>query len=80
MFENYIWSPISWSDFEWWLDHDKEKVKRIRRMIKEIVRDPFIGIGKPEPLKEHMAGMWSRRITDEHRLVYVVCDGELRIV
>lgn len=80
IFDSYIWTPTSWSEFEWWLDHDKKKVKRIRQIIKDVGRNPFVGIGKPEPLKQGMAGLWSRRITDEHRFVYIIQKGELKIV
>ena len=67
-----IWSEESWNDFEWWLDQDKKMVKRIRKLIKDIKRHPFEGMGKPEPLKGELSGLWSRRISQEHRLVYYV--------
>ncbi|MBT7068110.1 MAG: Txe/YoeB family addiction module toxin [Verrucomicrobia bacterium] len=68
-----------WDDFTYWVDHDRKLAKRIIRLIKEIERDPFDGIGKPEPLKHDMAGFWSRRITDEHRLVYSVEKNQILI-
>ena len=67
-------------DFEYWLDHDKTIAKKIRRLIKEIQREPFRGIGKPESLKNQWSSYWSRRITDEHRLVYKIQDDILIIV
>lgn len=75
-----LWHEKAWEDFEYWIDHDKKIAKKIRRLIKETVREPFDGIGKPEPLKNVWSGYWSRRITDEHRLVYKVQDDFLIIV
>lgn len=65
----------AWEDYLYWQKIDKKTVKKINELIKEIKRDPFHGIGKPEPLKYDLAGYWSRRIDQEHRLVYKV-DGE----
>lgn len=67
-----IWSEKSWDDYLYWQATDKKIVKKINSLIKDIKREPFDGLGKPEPLKYEMAGSWSRRITDEHRLVYMV--------
>ena len=67
-----IFAERAWEDFTYWIEHDRKVAKRIIRLLKEIERDPFQGIGKPEPLKHGLAGFWSRRITDEHRLVYAV--------
>lgn len=75
-----LMSKNAWQDFEYWLDHDKTIAKKIRRLIKEIQREPFRGIGKPEPLKNQWSSYWSRRITDEHRLVYKIQDDILIIV
>ena len=75
-----IWSEESWNDFEWWFDQDKKMVKRIRKLIKDIKRHPFEGMGKPEPLKGELSGLWSRRISQEHRLVYYVEKNKLNIV
>ena len=61
-----------WDDFLFWTIHDKGKLKKLIRLIEDIKRHPFEGIGKPEPLKENYSGFWSRRIDDEHRLVYYV--------
>jgi toxin YoeB len=65
-----IFSEGAWEDYLHWQKTDKAMVKRINGMIKDIMRSPFEGIGKPEPLKHALAGYWSRRITDEHRIVY----------
>ncbi len=75
-----IWSEESWADFEYWLDNDKKIVKKIRKLIKNTRRTPFEGIGKPEPLKGDMTGLWSRRITNEHRFVYFVTEDSVNIV
>ena len=75
-----LMSKNAWEDFEYWLDHDKTIAKKIRKLIKEIQRDPFRGIGKPEPLKNQWSSYWSRRITDEHRLVYKIQNDTLIIV
>ena len=75
-----IWSDESWKDFEYWLDNNQKIVKRIRKLIQNTRRTPFEGIGKPEPLKGDMAGLWSRWITSEHRFVYFVNEDGLNIV
>lgn len=75
-----IWSDESWKDFEYWLDNNQKIVKRIRKLIQNTRRTPFEGIGKPEPLKGDMAGLWSRRITNEHRFVYFVNEDGLNII
>lgn len=61
-----------WEDYLYWQAHDKKILKRINNLIKEIQRTPFEGTGKPEPLKHNLSGCWSRRITAEHRLVYLI--------
>ena len=67
----------AWEDYLYWQRTDKQMLKRINLLIREIVRDPFAGIGKPEPLKFDFSGYWSRRIDDEHRLVYKIDKGDL---
>jgi toxin YoeB len=62
----------AWEDYQYWIENDRKKVKRINQLIKEIDRNPFEGIGKPEPLKANLQGFWSRRIDREHRIVYAV--------
>ena len=61
-----------WEDFAYWIENNPEMVVRIKELLKEITRNPFIGLGKPEPLKYDLKGFWSRRITGEHRLVYLI--------
>ena len=73
------WDDSAWEDYLWWQGTDRKSLARINRMIKECQRDPATGIGKPEPLRRNLSGYWSRRITDEHRLVYQVEGDELRI-
>lgn len=67
-------------DLAWWIQQDRNKALRIVNLIKETHRDPFRGIGKPEPLKHEFKGCWSRRIDQEHRLVYEVTQDKLRIL
>ena len=74
-----IFSEQSWSDYLYWQQMDKKIIKRINELIKDIKRTPFSGIGKPEPLKHNLAGFWSRRITDEHRLIYRITDSAIEI-
>ena len=66
------WDFDAWEDYLYWQQLDKKMVKRINQLIKEIYRSPFEGVGKPEPLKGNLTGFWSRRINEEHRLVYIV--------
>ncbi|MDQ1085624.1 Txe/YoeB family addiction module toxin [Siphonobacter sp. SORGH_AS_1065] len=74
------WDVNAWEDYLYWQKYDKAVLKRINELIKDTLRDPFHGIGKPEPLKENLRGYWSRRITDEHRLVYTVLSDRLHII
>ena len=74
-----LWTRAAWEDYLWWERQDKRIRNRINALIDDAQRDPFSGIGKPEPLKRNLAGKWSRRITDEHRLVYEVQDDALVI-
>lgn len=69
--------PTAFKDFNQWASQNKQVYARIVKLIKDIERDPFVGVGKPEPLKHELAGLWSRRITDEHRLVYKVTEEEI---
>jgi toxin YoeB len=75
-----IWSEKSWEDYLYWQQTDKQVLKKINTLIKDIQREPFSGIGKPEPLKHQFSGFWSRRITDEHRLVYEISENTIGIV
>lgn len=72
--------PDAWEDFLYWLAADRKMAVRITRLIGVIQRDPFAGIGKPEPLKGDLSGYWSRRIDDEHRFVYRADDKEVKIL
>ena len=74
-----IFAEQAWEDYVYWQHHDKRMVKRINELVRDAVREPFAGIGKPEPLKHALAGFWSRRITDEHRMVYRPVEGGLLI-
>ena len=74
------WTPIAWSDYLYWQSIDKKKLKRINELIKATLRDPFNGIGNPEPLKHDLQGYWSRRIDGEHRLVYSFENNKLEII
>jgi toxin YoeB len=70
----------AWDDYLYWQKVDKKMIRKINELIKSLQRTPFEGIGKPEPLKFDLAGYWSRRIDQEHRLVYQIADNELIIV
>ncbi len=73
------WTDLAWDSYLYWQANDKKVCRRINELIKDIKRTPFEGIGKPEPLRYELAGKWSRRINNEHRLVYQVQDAELVI-
>jgi toxin YoeB len=75
-----IFSSKAWEDYEYWIKHDKKKIDRINKLIKDTLRSPFEGIGKPEPLKLNLQGLWSRRIDEEHRLIYEYNDDNLSII
>jgi toxin YoeB len=70
-----VFTPNGWADYTSWLTVDRQTLRRVNRLIDDVLRDPVAGIGKPEPLRHMLAGVWSRRITQEHRLVYLV-DGD----
>ena len=74
-----VFSEQAWEDYLYWQKSDKKLVQRINDLIKEITRRPRTGTGKPEPLKHALAGYWSRRVNDEHRIVYKVEDGSVLI-
>jgi len=74
-----VWQTNAWEDYLYWQQQDKILL-RINELIKETSRSPFKGIGKPEPLKGDLSGCWSRRITEEHRLVYAVREKRLHIL
>ena len=74
-----LFSSQAWDDYLYWQQTDRKVLKRINDLIREIARSPFAGVGKPEPLRHALAGYWSRRIDDEHRLVYKV-DGDAVVI
>ena len=74
-----VWDELAWDDYLWRQTEDRKVLKRINALIKDIDRNGNEGIGKPEPLKHGFQGYWSRRINDEHRLIYKVGDDEIRI-
>jgi toxin YoeB len=74
-----VFSEHAWEDYLYWQSRDKRVVKRIPQLIQAIKREPFTGIGKPEPLRHGLSGYWSRRIDEEHRIVYKVSDDSLFI-
>ena len=74
-----IFAENAWEDYLYWQKTDKKMLQRINTLIKDIKREPFEGIGKPEPLKHALSGYWSRRINDEHRIVYKIYQDSLLI-
>lgn len=72
-------SSRGWEDYLYWQQYDKRILKKINDLLKDISRNPYEGVGKPEPLKHALSGFWSRRITDEHRLVYRVEDEVIKV-
>ncbi|EHR0229324.1 Txe/YoeB family addiction module toxin [Vibrio parahaemolyticus] len=74
------WTDDAWDDYLYWQTQDKRTLKRINKLINDVKRSPFEGIGKPEPLKENLSGFWSRRIDDTNRLVYAVDDKAITII
>jgi len=77
---NVAFTPQGWEDYLYWQETDPRVSARVRQLIKDALRDPGRGIGKPEPLKHTFQGCWSRRITDEHRMVYQLLKGELLVM
>ena len=69
---NEQFTDEAWDDYQYWIENDKKLLERIDQLIKEIDRNPYEGIGKPEPLKANLQGYWSRRINSEHRIVYAI--------
>lgn len=80
MLDILAWTKESWLDYTYWQTQDKKTLKRINKLILDTQKSPFDGIGKPEPLKENLAGFWSKRIDDSNRLVYAVDDNQLTII
>ncbi|MBB1463598.1 MULTISPECIES: Txe/YoeB family addiction module toxin [Vibrio] len=74
------WTDDAWDDYLYWQTQDKKTLKRVNKLINDVKRSSFDGIGKPEPLKENLSGFWSRRIDDTNRLVYAVDDQAITII
>ena len=72
--------PSAWAEFGWWLQNDMKIAKKIHLLLENTARTPFDGLGKPEPLKSNYSGYWSRRITQEHRLVYKVENDKIVVI
>ncbi len=75
-----LWEDRAWDDYLWWQNQDKKTLKRINALVKDTMRSPFEGIGKPEPLKHGLTGLWSRRIDEANRIVYFVEDDTVHII
>ncbi len=78
--KNLEFDPAAFDDLAWWIEKDRKIALRIMKLIEDVQRNPFEGLGKPEPLKHQLKGCWSRRIDDEHRLVYQVLEEKIRIL
>ena len=76
----FVFTELSWEDYLFWQKNDKQKINKINELLKDISRSPYEGIGKPEALKFKYAGYWSRRIDEEHRLIYKVEQDEIQIL
>ncbi|PRO70164.1 Txe/YoeB family addiction module toxin [Alteromonas gracilis] len=74
------WTDEAWNSYVYWQTQDKKTLKRINKLISDVKRFPFDGIGKPEPLKENLSGFWSRRIDDTNRLIYAVDDTAITVI
>ena len=76
---NKVWSDKSWENYVYWQGQDKKTLRKINKLITDIERSPYEGIGKPEPLKHKLSGWWSREIDETNRIVYRIKDGNLEI-
>ena len=77
---NLLFTDEAWEDYTYWQQYDKKLLKKINSLLKEIKRTPYEGTGKPEPLRYELQGAWSRRINQEHRLVYEVFDEQINVI
>ncbi len=77
---NKLWADDAWEDYLYWASQDRKTLKRINQLLKDIDRNGYTGIGKPEPLKHDLQGFWSRRIDDANRIVYKIEDGNIVIL
>lgn len=80
MSRKLAWTDAAWSDYLYWQAQDRKTLERINRLIDDTRCDPFVGIGKPEPLRDNLSGFWSRRIDETNRLIYAVNDEYLTII
>jgi len=80
MGRHLAWTEEAWSDYVYWQKQDKKTLRRINKLLSDVLRTPFEGIGKPESLKENLSGFWSRRIDDTHRLVYAVSNSHITVI
>ena len=80
MTRRLTFTPDAWDDYLYWQSQDKKTLKRIYQLLRDVSREPFTGIGKPEPLRENLTGYWSRRIDDTNRLVYAVEEQAIIVV
>jgi len=80
MSRNLAWTDEAWKDYLYWQSQEKKTLRRINKLIAEAKRDPFQGVGKPEPLRENLSGFWSRRIDDTNRLVYAVDEQHITVI
>jgi len=77
---NIVFSTLAWEEYQYWVKNDKKKLERLNKLIKDVLRNPFEGMGKPEPLRLNLLGYWSRRIDEEHRLIYEYNSNGLFVV
>ncbi len=77
---NILFTDDAWEDYLYWQQTDKQTLRKINQLLKEIQRTPFTGTGKPEPLKHQLQGCWSRRIDSEHRLVYEIAENTIKVI
>ena len=75
-----VWTDEAWQGYLYWQSQDRKTLKRINKLLEDAKRQPFVGVGKPEPLRENLSGFWSRRIDNTNRLVYAVDDNYLTII
>lgn len=78
--DRLTWTEAAWDDYQYWQGQDKKALKRINLLLRDTMRSPYEGIGKPEALRENLSGFWSRRINEEHRLVYTLELNDLIII
>jgi len=78
--KNLVFTEQSWADYIYWINQDKKTLRKINKLLAYVLRSPFEGLGKPEPLKENYSGFWSRRIDEKNRLVYSVTASTVNII